>query len=97
MSDEPASDARDEELVTLFTIERLLSPEFESGSASKQRPSFFIGRLPDNLPVGIPIPDSTRIVGSRPHGGSPQSEVEVVLDADMTAEHAREAYRVAMT
>ena len=97
LNDEPSSDAWDEQLVPLSTIERLLSPEFEPGSAGNRRPSFFIGRLPEDMSVEIPIPDGTSIVGSRPLGDGPRSEVEVVLDADMTAEQVREAYRCLMT
>lgn len=90
-------DARGDELVPLSTVEHLLSPEPGLGPAEEQRPSFFIGRLPEDLPVEVPIPDGATIVGSQPHGYGPRDEVEVVLDAGMTAEQVREAYRTLMT
>ena len=83
-------------MVPLSTVERLISPEFGPGTPEEQRPSLLVGRLPENLPVEIPIPDGASIVGSRPHGNDSRAEVEVVLDADATAEEAREAYRKLM-
>ena len=85
-----------DELVPLSVIERLLSPEFDPGILGKQRPSPLVGRLPENFPVEIPIPDGASLVGSRLHGEDPRAEVEVVLDAGTTAEQAREAYRKLM-
>ena len=96
MNENPEARSKGDELVPLSVIERLLSPEFNPGSSEKQRPSFLVGRLPENLPVEIPVPNGASIIGSRPHGDDPRAEVEVVLDVDTTAEQSRETYRELM-
>lgn len=70
------------------------SPEATGGGG----PQLFIKRLPDNLPVEIPIPDGFDVVGglwfaNERLGGL---ETHVMLDAPLDAEQVSEAYRQLM-
>ena len=75
---------------------RLLAPPYPSDlpAAKSEKPELFVGHLPDNLPVEVPIPDGATVVGSAvhkpPRGGR---FVEIVLDAAPPAERFRDAYR----
>jgi hypothetical protein len=78
---------------------RLLSDE-DPVARAVLKPRIFVGRLPEDMPVEIPIPDNFAMVGSLvrsepdPHG---EPTVEVVLDARMPAEQVRDAYRAQMS
>ena len=75
---------------------RLLTSEAPRSAVAEQ-PRLFVGRLPENLPVEIPVPEGFVIVGSVVRGervGEPA--IEVVLDAALPAEQAHESYRELM-
>jgi hypothetical protein len=72
---------------------RLLESHFPY-EVAKRRPRIFAGRLPDDSPFELPIPDGFVLVGSvvseQPRG---RRMVEVVLDTDLPAPRVRDAYR----
>ncbi len=78
---------------------RLLSNE-DPVARAVLKPRILVGRLPEEMPVEIPMPEGFSVVGSLvrsepdPHG---DPTVEVVLDARMPAEQARDAYREQMS
>lgn len=77
---------------------RLLSSS-RSEAAGGARPQLFVGRLPDNLPVEVPIPDGFTVLGGLVGvdellGGL---QAHIVLDAPMGAEQVRETYRELMS
>ena len=76
---------------------RLLSPSRPEVARGGQ-PRLFVGRLPDHLPVEIPIPDGFDIVGSLARADERHSgpQTHVVLDAPIGAEQVRETYRELM-
>lgn len=75
---------------------RLLAPPYPSDAlfAEGGQPELSVGRLPENLPSDIPVPDGTTIIGgvsqSLPRG---VRTAEVVLDAALPAEDFLEVYR----
>jgi len=57
-----------------------------------QEALLFPGRLPDELPVQIPLPEHSRLIGSaRP---LPRSEIEVILETDLDPEAFLDRYRL---
>ena len=77
-----------EELAT-----RLLEPSY-SGSSELVGVELFLGGLPDELPLDLPMPEGARIVGSAVRDGE---TIEIVLDARMAPSEAIEFYREHMT
>lgn len=72
---------------------RLLFSHFPY-SSSDEHPRLFIGRLPEEMPFDVPVPDGFTLVGSvllKASRGRPV--VETVLDTDLSAVRAREVYR----
>lgn len=75
---------------------RLLTSEGPSATRA-ERPRLFVGRLPETLPVEIPIPEGFTLLGSVVRServGEPR--LEVVLDTVLPAEQAHESYRALM-
>jgi hypothetical protein len=91
MNDRPETFSNGESRV-LELATRLLSDE-DPVARAVLKPRIFVGRLPEDMPVEIPIPDNFDVVGSLvrsepdPHG---EPTVEVVLDARMPAEQVRD-------
>ena len=78
---------------------RLLSDE-DPVARAVLKPRIFVGRLPEDMPVEIPIPERFAVVGSLVRSETDPHDdptVEVVLDARMPAEHVRDAYREQMS
>lgn len=78
---------------------RLLAQE-DPVSRMVEKPRIFVGRLPEDLPVEISIPDGFAVVGSLvrdEHDPYDDPAIEIVLDARMSAEQARETYRELMS
>lgn len=73
---------------------RLLAPP-DSYDQATMPPRILVGRLPENLPVEIPVPDGLTVVGSivRDMPRRNGRMIDVVLDADVPAELFRETYR----
>lgn len=76
---------------------RLLSPNRPEVSEDMS-PQLFVERLPDNLPIKIPIPEGFTVVGglSRANERLGGLETLVVLDAPVSTEQVRVAYRQLM-
>lgn len=74
----------------LALLLRLLGRGFPMGPGENTAHRVVVGKLPDVLPVAIPLPDGARVLGSLVHGNR---YATVVLDADQTAEQVLEFYR----
>lgn len=74
--------------------ERLLVPLGLDGKGESVSTRLYPDRLPDGLPVELPIPDGAVVVGgSTQNMGSGRWMTEVVLDVPVSAENFREDYR----
>lgn len=83
---EPANN--DDEMISTKVLERLLRlnrVDIYRGIKS----NIIIGKLPDNLPVEIPQPDNTQIVGSIKRG---EHAYEIALDTTLTATQVKSFY-----
>lgn len=87
---EPADDNADA-LRKLLT--RLATPlDVYDGDATP--PRIHVGRLPEYLPVEVPLPEGSSVIGSVEHELSRGCRsVEILLDASPPVERAREDYR----
>ena len=56
--------------------------------------TIWIGQLPEDPPLPLPIPDSARVIGSME---GPYAALEVLLDVDQPFEEVREFYRQTLT
>ncbi len=84
-----------EEARVLDLVLRLLAQE-DPVSRTVEKPRIFVGRLPEDLPVEISIPDGFAVVGSLVRDETDPYDdpaIEIVLDARMSAEQARDTYR----
>ena len=78
---------------------RLLSSE-DPVFRTVKRPRIFVGCLPDEMPVEIPIPEELSVVGSLVrdvHDPRDDPTIEIVLDAAVSAERIRDVYRERMS
>ncbi len=99
MNDQRPQTFSDGESRVLELAIRLLSNE-DPVARAVLRPRIFVGRLPEDMPVEIPIPEGFSVVGSLARSEpDPHDEptVEVVLDARMPAREVRHAYREQMS
>jgi len=71
---------------------RWLSPG-TYGPADKDT-TIWIGQLPEDVPLPLPIPESARIIGSMQ---GPYTALEILFDIDQPFEEVREFYRKALT
>ncbi len=58
-----------------------------------QEVQLFVGQLPDNMPIDLPIPDYARIIGSMIQG---RKNINIVLDVNLTPEQVLDFYRESM-
>ena len=74
--------------------ERLLAPPDPGEAPQGRPPRLYPGRLPDGLPIELPMPDGAALVGGSTQDlGRGRWMTEVVLDIDRPAERFREGYR----
>ena len=94
MNEHGSRPVSDDELVPRSLVERLLAPE-DPFSTEPEQATIFVGRLPEGLPVEIPIPDGFEVLGGWTRGGGRggEEEIEIVLDAAMPAGEAVDAFR----
>jgi hypothetical protein len=88
-----------EESRSLSLAVRLLSSE-DPVARVVERPRIFVGRLPEAMPVEIPLPDGLDVVGSllrEERNPYDDPSVEIVLDASIPAEQVLSAYRERMS
>ena len=90
LSPRAAAQSQDDPALLRELAERLLSPPFAGPGGQAARPRLLLGALPPELPLDLPLPPGSRLVGSavRPSFGregpdSPPSglSIAVVLDA----------------
>lgn len=60
--------------------ERLLVAPYVDPSGQRQQVSLLPGRLPDGLPLALPVPPGARLIGSALRGTERNQSVDVVLD-----------------
>lgn len=77
--------------------ERLLAPPYPGPDGQLPTIQLLPGRLPDSLPLQVPIPDGGRLVGSVVRGGQPKGGgTEMVLDAPGGAAETLRFYQQAL-
>ena len=94
MNEHGSRSVPNDELVPRALVERLLAQE-DPFSPGPDRPRLFVGRLPQSLPVDLAVPEGFEVLGGRTVSEGPRSDedLEVVLDATMSASEALDAYR----
>jgi hypothetical protein len=100
MSDQRSGASAGEGESRLLNLAKRLLASEDPVAREVQWPKIFVGRLPEEMPIDIPIPEGLEVVGSllrderNPYD---DPSVEIVLDAGMPAERVRDAYRELMT
>src|SRR5258708_11393091 len=64
------------------------------GDPRASKPRLFLGKIPQNLPIEVPIPEQSRVVGTLARS---ESQVEIVLESDLTPEEVFSFYRAQLT
>ena len=81
----------DEEMLREF-IQRYLTPVYPGAPAGDTK--VWIGKLPDDLPVKIPVPEGARVVASV---RQPQPYTQIILDVDKAPEEITAFYAKALS
>jgi len=71
---------------------RLLTPSYPD-APDVEKTKVFVGALPDEMPISLPMPEGSRILGSVVNG---EQGIEVVLDVNRTPEQVLDFYRESM-
>ena len=88
MSENPAPG--EIELLEKLALGLLVYP----GDPRTSEPRLFLGKIPENLPIEVPIPEQSRVVGTLARS---ETHVEIVLESDLTPEEVFSFYRVQLT
>ena len=64
------------------------------GDPRASKPRLFLGKIPENLPIEVPIPEQSRVVGTLARS---ETQVEIVLESDLTPEEVFRFYRTQLT
>jgi hypothetical protein len=64
------------------------------GDPRASKPRLFLGKIPENLPIEIPIPEQSRVVGTLARS---EAHVEIVLESDLSPEEVFSFYRAQLT
>lgn len=64
------------------------------GDPRASKPRLFLGKIPENLPIEVPVPEQSRVVGTLARS---ETQVEIVLESDLTPEEVFSFYRVQLT
>lgn len=92
--EENARNANEDVVALSRLAKRLLAPPDPNREHTSALPLLYPGRLPDGLPVELPMPDGTTLVGGSTQDlGRGRWINEIVLDAEQPAERFRENYR----
>ena len=89
MSAQAAKEPVDDESAIQELAIRLLAPSYP-GAPDVENTKIFVGTLPDEMPVSLPMPEDARILGSVVKG---EQGVDVVLDVNQTPEQVLDFYR----
>ena len=84
MSDHLAPD--DFEQIEKLLLGLLVTP----GDLWEVKPRLFLGKIPENLPVELPVPEQTQVLGTLARS---EAHVEIVLESELTAEEVLRFYR----
>ena len=88
MSENPTPGESD--LLEKLALSLLVYP----GDPRASKPRLFLGKIPENLPIEVPIPEQSRVVGTLARS---ETQVEIVLESDLTPEEIFSFYRVQLT
>ncbi|MGO8948972.1 MAG: hypothetical protein ACLQUY_15250 [Ktedonobacterales bacterium] len=77
-------------LLEKLAVGLLASP----GDPRGTQPRLFLGKIPESLPVEVPVPDQTRVLGTLARS---ETNVEILLESDLTPEDIRTFYRTRLT
>lgn len=88
MSDHSTSD--DLERIEKLTLSLLVRPD----DPWQAHPRLFVGTIPENLPLKLPIPEHTEVLGTLARNAS---TVDIVLESQLTAEDVQRFYRTRLT
>lgn len=72
-------------------LQRLLTYSYPG--APTQQTQIYVGKTPDRLPVDLPLPDGSRVIGSVVREGE---NIQIVLDAPLTPDRVLDFYRQRM-
>jgi hypothetical protein len=60
------------------------------GDPRVSKPRLFLGKIPENFPIEVPMPEQSRVVGTLARS---ETQVEIVLESDLTPEEVVNFYR----
>ncbi len=64
------------------------------GDPRASKPRLFLGKIPENFPIEVPIPEQSRVVGTLARS---ETQVEIVLESDLMPEEVFSFYRAQLT
>src|SRR5260221_647739 len=64
------------------------------GDPRASKPRLFLGKIPENLPIEVPIPEQSRVVGTLARS---ETQVEIVVESDLRPEEVCSFYRAQLT
>ncbi len=77
---------------TLQTLLQRMVGDSYPGAPS-QEAQIYVGKLPDKLPIDLPLPDGSRVIGSVVRG---EESIQIVLDASQAPDRVLDFYRQRM-
>jgi hypothetical protein len=77
----------DEEKQLEQLILRLLTSPYDQRN---QKPHIFFGKLPENFPLDVPLPEKSRVLGTLARS---EAHIEILLDSDLTRDEIQIFYR----
>ena len=88
MSDHPTS--HDLERMEKLALGLLARPE----EPWQAQPRLFVGTIPDNLPLELPVPEQTEVLGTLARN---TSTLDMILESQLTAQEVQSFYRMRLT
>ena len=64
------------------------------GDPRASKPRLFLGKIPENFPIEVPMPEQSRVVGTLARS---ETQVEIVLESDLKPEEVISFYRAQLT
>jgi hypothetical protein len=64
------------------------------GDPRVRKPALFVGKLPENFPIDIPVPENGRVLGTLVRS---DDNIEIVLESDLTQNEVETFYRTQFT
>jgi hypothetical protein len=88
MSNQPSSG--DHERIEKLALGLLMRPN----DPWEVQPRLFVGKIPENLPLELPVPEQTEVLGTLARNAS---TVDIVLESTLTAKEIQSFYRTRLT